>query len=58
MTGGILHNIGQIIMASILLATDVLRYYLPFLLLGGIVAGVVVGVVATVLIRRIHVTDP
>ena len=28
------------------------------LLLGGIVAGVVVGVVATVLIRRIHVTDP
>ncbi len=57
-TGGILHNIGQIIMASILLATDVLRYYLPFLLLGGIVAGVVVGVVATVLIRRIHVTDP
>lgn len=57
-TGGILHNIGQILMASILLATDVLRYYLPFLLLGGIVAGVVVGVVATVLIRRIHVTDP
>ena len=55
--GGVLHNIGQIIMASILLATDVLRYYLPFLLLGGIVAGVVVGVAATVLIRRIHGLD-
>ena len=29
--GGVLHNIGQIAMACILLETDVLRYYLPFL---------------------------
>lgn len=54
-TGGILHNIGQILMASILLATNVLQYYLPFLLLGGIVAGIAVGVLATILIRRLDV---
>ena len=30
--GGILHNVGQIGMACLILETDVLRYYLPFLL--------------------------
>ena len=42
--GGVLHNIGQIAMASIILETDALRYYLPFLLVSGI------------LIRRIHLS--
>lgn len=52
-SGGILHNIGQIVMASLILETDVLRYYLPFLLVSGIIAGIVVGLVAAVLLRRI-----
>ena len=52
-SGGILHNIGQIVMASLILETDVLRYYLPFLLVSGIIAGIVVGLVAAVLVRRI-----
>ena len=53
--GGILHNIGQIAMASIILETDALRYYLPFLLLSGIVAGVVIGVVSAIMVRRIQI---
>ena len=53
--GGILHNIGQIAMASIILETDALRYYLPFLLLSGIVAGVVIGVVSPIMVRRIQI---
>ena len=52
-TGGVLHNIGQIAMASLILETNALRYYLPFLLASGIAAGVVVGLVAAVLVRRI-----
>ena len=32
-TGGILHNIGQIGMACLILETAALRYYLPFLLI-------------------------
>ncbi|MBO5543170.1 MAG: Gx transporter family protein [Oscillospiraceae bacterium] len=51
--GGILHNIGQIVMAGILLGTDVLRYYLPLLLISGTIAGVVVGVASAILIRRV-----
>ena len=54
--GGVLHNIGQIAMASILLETDALRYYLPFLLVSGILAGVVIGLISGILIRRIHLS--
>ncbi len=53
-TGGVLHNIGQIAMACILLETDALKYYLPFLLVSGILAGVVIGVVSAILVKRIH----
>ena len=53
-TGGVLHNIGQIAMACILLETDVLKYYLPFLLVSGILAGVVIGVVSAILVKRIR----
>ena len=52
-TGGILHTIGQIAMACLILETAVLRYYLPFLLVSGIVAGVVVGLVSAVLVQRV-----
>ena len=52
-TGGVLHNVGQIAMACILLETNVIKYYLPFLILSGIVAGVVVGLAAAVLIKRV-----
>ncbi len=47
--GGVLHNIGQIAMASIILETDALRYYLPFLLVSGILAGVVIGLISGIL---------
>ena len=52
--GGVLHNVGQIGMACLLLETDVVRYYLPFLVLSGTLAGVVIGVVSGILVRRIR----
>ena len=54
-TGGVLHNVGQIAMACILLETDVIRYYLPFLILSGTLAGVVIGLLAAELVKRIKV---
>ena len=52
-TGVILHNIGQIGMACLILETAALRYYLPFLLISGIIAGIVVGILSAVLVQRI-----
>ena len=53
-TGGVLHNIGQIGMACILLETDVVMYYLPYLILSGTLAGIAIGVAAALLIKRIR----
>lgn len=53
--GGVLHNIGQIAMACIVLQTDVIRYYLPFLILSGTIAGVVIGILAAVIIKRVNI---
>lgn len=53
--GGVLHNVGQIAMACLLLQTDVIRYYLPFLVLSGTLAGIVIGLLAGILVKRIQV---
>jgi len=53
--GAVGHNIGQIIVACILLETNVIIYYLPFLLLSGTVAGVVIGIVSALLIKRVKI---
>ena len=51
--GGVMHNIGQIIMASIVLGTNVVGYYLPFLLLSGTLAGIAVGIASALLIKKV-----
>ena len=51
--GGIMHNVGQIAAASIMLSTNVVVYYLPFLILSGTIAGVAVGIVSALLIKRV-----
>ena len=53
--GGVLHNLGQIAMACVIMGTDVLRYYTPFLVLSGTLAGIAIGVLAAIMIRRIEV---
>lgn len=49
--GGIAHNVGQLIIAIITVSELMLLYYLPFLLIGGIVAGIAIGVLTGVLVR-------
>ena len=53
--GGVLHNVGQIAMACVILETNVIKYYLPFLVFSGVVAGIVVGLVAAVMIKRVNI---
>ena len=53
--GGVMHNVAQIAVAGIMLRTGVLIYYLPFLLLSGIIAGIVVGIAGALLVERIKI---
>ena len=34
--GGVAHNIGQIVAASVILSTDVVVYYMPYLIISGV----------------------
>ncbi len=54
-TGGVLHNAGQITVAAILMDTAQIVYYLPVLVISGVVAGVVIGVIAAVLVKRVKI---
>lgn len=44
--GGIFHNVGQIIVASLVVQNVKMAYYLPFLLVSGVVTGLLIGIVA------------
>lgn len=53
--GGVCHNVGQILVAVIILKQKgLLIYYLPFLLISGCIAGACIGVVAAILEKRLH----
>lgn len=51
--GGVFHNIGQILVAMTVLGTAELMWYLPALLIAGIVAGVCIGAVGALITARI-----
>ncbi len=52
MLGGICHNIGQIIVAAIIMETINIAYYLPVLLVAGLLTGLLLGVVSKIVIER------
>lgn len=52
--GGVFHNIGQILVAIVVVETASLLYYLPILILSGTVAGVLIGILASVIIKHLE----
>lgn len=52
--GGVFHNIGQLGAASFVLGTTQIFYYLPFLLVSGVVTGVFVGLAARYLSESLN----
>lgn len=54
MGGGVFHNIGQLMMAAIVLESLSITYYLPVLLISGIVTGLLIGIVANEMLKRVR----
>ena len=52
-SGGVTHNLGQILMAMLLLETAELGYYLAVLTVTGTIAGILVGLCGSILIQKI-----
>ena len=51
--GGVTHNIGQLLMAALLLKSSAVWFYLPALVAAGAVTGVLIGVICSLLIPRV-----
>ncbi len=50
LAGGVCHNIGQLAMAALVMATGELAWYLPVLLLSGLLTGALIGWAARLLL--------
>lgn len=52
--GGVFHNIGQIIVAMLVVNTVYVGYYVPFLIAAGTITGAVIGIAAMELIPYLY----
>lgn len=53
MAGGIAHNVGQLIVASFVVENFYILYYLPVLLISGMICGFLIGIASGAVIRRV-----
>ena len=53
MAGGVFHNVGQIIVAYMVVANFGLVSYLPFLIVGGAITGFLIGILSDEMLRRL-----
>ena len=51
-TGGVSHNIGQLLMAFLVLESEAVWYYLPVLLVSGLVTGSIIGILGKEIINE------
>ncbi len=54
MAGGVFHNVGQLIMAMLVVESVTITGYLPVLLVSGLLTGLIIGVVSGETLKRIE----
>ena len=52
--GGVSHNIGQLIIAALIVENTSLFYYTPVLLISGVITGILIGILTREVTKRIH----
>lgn len=52
MAGGVFHNIGQLLLTMVVVETYQVGYYVPVLLISGLVTGMVIGVISGEVLKR------
>lgn len=53
MAGGVFHNVGQLIVAIIMMENLNIAYYMPVLLISGLITGFMIGLVAGEMLKRL-----
>ena len=54
MTGGVFHNVGQLIMAIFVLESFNIAYYFPILMVSGVATGILIGIIANEMLKRLR----
>lgn len=52
--GGVFHNVGQLIIAAIVLESLSITYYFPVLLIAGILTGLLIGIISNGMLKRLN----
>lgn len=52
--GGVSHNIGQLIVAALIVENTSLLYYAPLLLISGVVTGLLIGILTREVLKRLR----
>ena len=51
--GGVCHNIGQLVIAMAVVETFSVIYYIPVLLIAGLITGLLIGIAADGMLKRL-----
>lgn len=51
--GGVSHNMAQIFVAAFIVGSINIVYYIPLLIAGGVITGVLIGILANIFIKRV-----
>ncbi len=54
--GGVSHNIGQIIVAIFVVDNLYIIYYLPFIIISGVISGILIGILGALCLKRLQTT--
>lgn len=52
-SGGVFHNVGQLLIAAFVVETFSITYYIPVLLIAGMLTGLLIGIVADEMLKRL-----
>ena len=53
-SGAVFHNLGQILVAILMLETPQIAFYLPILMISGVIAGAIIGVIGSLITARLQ----
>lgn len=51
--GGVMHNVGQLIIAMLVVETFSVIYYVPVLLISGLITGLIIGIISNEMLKRL-----
>ncbi|MEF9945938.1 MAG: Gx transporter family protein [Lachnospiraceae bacterium] len=51
--GGVFHNVGQLLIAMLVVESFSVSYYFPILMIAGIITGIIIGVVSKEMLKRL-----